>query len=156
MCVCNVYPTEPSIGRSSLISRDLQMCCAGTVVHFSAKLTIAPASIRPYPNLWLILRLNPFRIHPVSFSRGSGRDVSTTKNCMSRHVSEGFASSAKATMPAAKGADAEVPVCSTVQIRSGLKAPSMSTVATLLSCPGVPELYVVASVEEHSSRYHGL
>jgi hypothetical protein len=32
----------------------------------------------------------------------------------------------------------------------------MSTVATLLSWPGVPELYVVASVEEHSSRYHGL
>lgn len=32
----------------------------------------------------------------------------------------------------------------------------MSTVATLLSVPGVPELYVVASVDEHSSRYHGL
>lgn len=32
----------------------------------------------------------------------------------------------------------------------------MSTVAMLLSWPGVPELYVVASVDEHSSRYHGL
>ena len=75
---------------------------------------------------------------------------------MSRHVSAGFASKASATIPAANGADADVPVCSTVQIRSGLSAPSMSTVATLLSCPGVPELYVVASVDEHSSRYHGL
>jgi hypothetical protein len=49
-----------------------------------------------------------------------------------------------------------IPVCSTVQMWSGRSLPSMSTVATLLSCPGVPELYVVASVEEHSSRYHGL
>lgn len=49
-----------------------------------------------------------------------------------------------------------IPVCSTVQMWSGRSLPSMSTVATLLSWPGVPELYVVASVEEHSSRYHGL
>lgn len=75
---------------------------------------------------------------------------------MSRHVSEGFASRARAHMPAAKGAEADVPVCSTVQMWSGLKRASMSTVATLLSWPGVPELYVVAKVEEHSSRYQGL
>ncbi|KAE8748947.1 hypothetical protein FOCC_FOCC004352 [Frankliniella occidentalis] len=38
---------------------------------------------------------------------------------------------------------------------SGRSWPSMSTVATLRSLPGVPELYVVASVDEHSSKYHG-
>lgn len=59
-------------------------------------------------------------------------------------------------MPAANGADADVPVCSTVQMRSGRNRPSISTVATLLSWPGVPELYVVANVDEHSSKYHGL
>jgi len=71
-------------------------------------------------------------------------------------VSPAFASRARAAIPAARGADADVPVCSTVQMWSGRSLPSMSTVATLLSWPGVPELYVVASVEEHSSRYHGL
>lgn len=55
-----------------------------------------------------------------------------------------------------RGADADVPVCSTVQIWSGRSLASISTVATLLSCPGVPELYVVARVEEHSSKYQGL
>lgn len=55
-----------------------------------------------------------------------------------------------------RGAEADVPVCSTVQMWSGLNRASISTVATLLSWPGVPELYVVAKVEEHSSKYHGL
>lgn len=67
-----------------------------------------------------------------------------------------FASKASAQIPAARGAEADVPVCSTVHMWSARSLPSMSTVATLLSCPGVPELYVVAKVEEHSSKYQGL
>ena len=38
----------------------------------------------------------------------------------------------------------------------GLNLLSSSTVAMLASWPGVPELYVVANVDEHSSRYQGL
>lgn len=53
--------------------------------------------------------LTPLRIHPLSFSKGPGLEVSTTMNCMSRQVRLGLASSARAHMPAAKGADAEVP-----------------------------------------------
>lgn len=90
------------------------------------------------------------------FSNGVAREVKTTKYCMSLHVSVGLASKAKAQIPAAKGAEADVPVCSTVQMWSGRRRASISTVATLLSCPGVPELYVVANVDEHSSKYHGL
>lgn len=132
------------------------MCCDGTGIQSSAKFTIFPASIKPYPNLWLTFRCTPLTIQPLSFSNGSAFDVNTTKNCKSRQVSAGFACRANAHMPAANGADADVPVCSTVQIRSGRNLPSMSTVATLLSWPGVPELYVVANVDEHSSKYHGL
>lgn len=36
--------------------------------------------------------------------------------CRSRHVKLPFASSTKATIPAANGADAEVPVCDTVHV----------------------------------------
>ena len=50
---------------------------------------------------------------------GAGFEVWTTMCCMSRHVSEGFASSAKAHNPAAKGADADVPVCYTIQEMMG-------------------------------------
>lgn len=102
------------------------------------------------------LRLTPLTSHPASFSSGSGFEVRTTICCMSLHVRVGFASSARAHIPAARGADAEVPVCSTVHMWSGRNLPSISTDAILLSWPGVPELYVVASVDEHSSRYHGL
>lgn len=68
---------------------------------------------------------------------------------------EGFEISHKSIVTMAQSFSV-IPVCSTVQMWSGRSLPSMSTVATLLSWPGVPELYVVASVEEHSSRYHGL
>lgn len=68
---------------------------------------------------------------------------------------EGFEMSCKSIVTMAQPFSV-IPVCSTVQMWSGRSLPSMSTVATLLSWPGVPELYVVASVEEHSSRYHGL
>ena len=94
-------------------------------------------------------------IHPFSGS-GSGRDVKTTKCCMSLQVRLGLASKAKAQMPAASGADADVPVCSDVQRKSGRRDPSISTVVTERSTPGRPELYVVANVDEHSSRYQGL
>ena len=67
-----------------------------------------------------------------------------------------MASSARAAIPAASGAEADVPVCSTVQMWSGRSFASISTVATLLSLPGVPDEYVEASVELHSSRYQGL
>ena len=73
---------------------------------------------------------------------------------MVSHV-EGFEISYKSILTMAEPFSV-IPVCSTVQMWSGRSLPSMSTVATLLSWPGVPELYVVASVEEHSSRYHGL
>lgn len=47
------------------------------------------------------------------------------------------------------------PVCSTVHIRSGRKRASWSHVTTLLSDDGPPELYVVARVDAHSSKYQG-
>lgn len=103
------------------------------MVHFSAKLTKEAASINPYPNLWLTFRFTPVVIQPVSFSNGSERDVNTTRYCISLHVKLGFASNANAQIPAARGAEADVPVCSTVQMWSGRKRASISTVATLLS-----------------------
>lgn len=57
----------------------------------------------------LPLRLTPFRTHPASFSSGPERDERTTKYCISLHVRLGFASRARAAIPAAKGADADVP-----------------------------------------------
>jgi hypothetical protein len=80
----------------------------------------------------------------------------TTKYCMSLHDRFGFASMARAQMPAAMGALAEVPVCCDVQILSGRSLASWSTVAILASWPGVPEEKVDAKVEEHCSRYQGL
>lgn len=75
---------------------------------------------------------------------------------MSLQVKLGLASRASAQIPAASGADADVPVCSEVHRKSGRRDPSMSTVVTERSTPGRPELYVVANVDEHSSRYQGL
>jgi hypothetical protein len=57
----------------------------------------------------LPFRFTPFRTHPASFSRGPERDDRTTKYCISLHVSPAFASRAKAAIPAARGADADVP-----------------------------------------------
>ena len=61
-----------------------------------------------------------------------------TRCCMSLQVSEGLACKARAQIPAAMGALAEVPVCDEVQIRSGLRSPSWSTVVMLASWLGVP------------------
>ena len=80
----------------------------------------------------------------------------TTRYCMSLQVNPGLASRARAHTAAAIGALADVPVCSEVQILSGLSLASWSTVTMLSSCPGVPEEKVVARVEEHCSRYQGL
>ena len=92
---------------------------------------------------------------------------------MSLQVSPLLASSARAQTAAAIGAEADVPVCSDVQIFSGLSLASCaassyicpflpfsrcistlfsftwSTVVMLSSWPGVPDEKVVARVEEH-------
>ena len=106
-----------------------------------------------------------------------GRDISDVEStCMSLHVSPLLASRARAQTAAAIGAEAEVPVCSDVQILSGLSlascaAPSYicpflhfplctstlfsftwSTVVMLSSWPGVPDEKVVARVDEHWGR----
>lgn len=57
----------------------------------------------------LPFRFTPFRTHPASFSSGPEREDRTTKYCMSLHVSPAFASRARAAIPAARGADADVP-----------------------------------------------
>lgn len=59
--------------------------------------------------MYLPLRPTPFDIQPPSRSRGADFDVSTTMYCISRHVNDGFASSANAQSPAASGAEADVP-----------------------------------------------
>ena len=97
----------------------------------------------------------PLVTQPLSWS-GSGRDVNTTRCCMSLQVRLELASKAKAQIPAANGAEADVPVWSEVHRNSGRSEPSISTVAMDRSTSGRPELYVVARVDEHSSRYQGL
>lgn len=56
----------------------------------------------------------PFLPTPFTFQsedfRLAGRAVRTTICCMSRHVSSLLDSNARAQIPAAKGAEAEVPV----------------------------------------------
>lgn len=55
------------------------------------------------------LRPTPLTNQPLSSLRGSYREVMTTRCCMSRHVRSGFASKARAHIPAANGAEALVP-----------------------------------------------
>lgn len=62
-----------------------------------------------HPSCRLPFLLTPLTIQPLSFSSGPALDVSTTRNCMSLQVRLGFASRARAHMPAARGADADVP-----------------------------------------------
>lgn len=68
--------------------------------------------------------------------------------CKSRHVKLPFASSTSAAMPAASGADADVPVCEIVH-------EWCRSVVTIWRSSLLPLLYVVASVELHFSEYHG-
>jgi hypothetical protein len=81
----------------------------------------------------------PLVTQPLSWS-GSGLDVKTTRCCISLQVRLELASRAKAQIPAARGAEAEVPVWSEVQRNSGLSEPSISTVAMDRSTSGRPEL----------------
>ena len=93
-----------------------------------------------YPNWWLNSLPAPFLDQPDSSLRGSALDVMTTRYCISLHVRLGLASRARAVTAAAMGALALVPVCSVVQMWSGLSRASWSTVVMLPSRPGVPEL----------------
>jgi len=58
------------------------------------------------------------RVNFITSMSGSGREVMTTRYCISRHVKAGFASKASAQTPAASGADADVPVWLSVQMWS--------------------------------------
>lgn len=69
--------------------------------------------------------------------------------CRSLHVSSGFASSVSATIPAASGALAEVPVWVFVQAWC-------RSVVTIIFSPVAPLEYVLASVLLHASEYHGM
>ncbi len=68
----------------------------------------------------------------------------------SRQVNFGLASNARAIMPAASGAAADVPVCLIVHL-------CLMSVVIISCSPALssPLLYVVANVDVHSSRYHG-
>ncbi len=61
-----------------------------------------------------------------------------TRCCMSLQLNPGLACKARAQIPAAIGALADVPVCEEVQIRSARRSPSWSTVVMLASWLGVP------------------
>ncbi len=80
----------------------------GTFTQVFANSVIRPASIKPKPKKLLTLKPR-LLIKKLSVLITSDRDVSTIKYMTSRHVNDGFASSAKAIMPAAMGADADVP-----------------------------------------------
>ena len=69
--------------------------------------------------------------------------------CMSRHPNFGFASSVSATIAAAIGAEADVPVCDEVH---------WWRKSVVITCFSVwfPEEYVEARVEEHGSEYQGI
>ena len=54
-------------------------------------------------------RLTPLTIQPFSFSKGPDFEDKMTRYCISRQVRDGFASRARAAIPAAKGAEADVP-----------------------------------------------
>jgi len=84
---------------------------------------------------------------------------------MSRHDSSLFASSARATIAAAIGAEAEVPVC-LVSVDRNYQKKMQSTyravqilrrsVVTICFSAPVPDEYVDANVEAHASEYHGM
>lgn len=80
--------------------------------------------------------------------RFAGLAVLTTMCCISRQVRLGLASRARAQIPAARGADAEVPVWLLVHWWC-------KSVVTTCFSPVEPELYVVARVDEQASLYHG-
>ena len=76
-------------------------------------------------------------------------EVRTSKCCMYRQLRPWFASNANAKIAAAIGADADVPVCFSVQM------PRRSVVIICRSL-FVPEEYVEANVEAQYSEYQGI
>lgn len=120
----------------SMIAPASQWYRGGTVRHFLARETIAPASSTPNPNRWLNSKPTPFIVQWKRFLASNKElrfDVSTVRCWISRHVREGleiiktksnkspnghdwsneshFASKASAKTPAASGAAALVPEC---------------------------------------------
>ena len=158
-CTCSTTPTtapqlalrlssaraRPPIVTSPPSHSVSHLVCSGAASQTCAALTIAPASIRPKPNAWLMLRPAPLtrQSSPRRFARLA---VLTIMCCTSLQVNLGFASSTKAIIPlhhdsfmihyiselfssepAAIGEEAEVPVCEEVQ------RPWRSVVITFLS-----------------------
>lgn len=139
---------------------------------------MAVASIKPYPNEWLTRRPTPFFVHVESWRLAGFAVRTTVNVqkicahdkclprlytfywhyfhfiyhspicCKSLQVKFWFASNTKAAIPAANGADADVPVCETVH-------EWCKSVVTICRSSLLPLLYVVASVELHFSEYHG-
>lgn len=93
----------------------LQNLCSGTVFQFNANSTNRPAFMRPYPNLFETNLPAPFFRQSFD-SNKLGCDDCTSKCCTSRHDNSGFASSPSAMIPAANGAEADVPEKFSVQI----------------------------------------
>ena len=96
-----------------------------------------------------LLPRRPRLLITQSSMRGSGFDDRRTKYCRSRQVKLRLASRAKASIPAAIGADAEVPVCWFVQAWKKFPGVLRSVVMTE-GCQELPLEYVVVKVEEHS------
>ena len=112
------------------------------------RMTNWAASIMPKPKAWLTRLPTPLVFQSSAF-RYFGFAVSTIKCCTSRQVRLRFASKAKAMMPAAIGADAEVPVWFSVHwLRRSVETTCFSSDA--------PLLYVDANVDEHASEYQGM
>ncbi len=68
---------------------------------------------------------------------------------MSRQLSSGLASSVSAMIPAASGAEADVPVWPSVQL-------FLRSVVIIWRSSYDPLLNVEAIVDEHDSEYHGI
>jgi hypothetical protein len=81
------------------------------VVQLIAVLTRPKAFIKPKPNLVLNQKPAAFCCQPGLSTTGSTSEVQTIKCWTSLQLRFGFASNASAMIPAASGADAEVPVC---------------------------------------------
>lgn len=113
-------------------ARIIQIDLSGTRVQLIEALTKPWAFIKPKPNLLLNRYPAVFICQPSLSYRGATSDVNTIKCCTSLHVklplerqirlsrnlgsvaiimNNYFASNASAIIPAANGADADVPVC---------------------------------------------
>lgn len=123
------------------------LCCSGTDTHRLASCTMAYASMSPYPKLCETFLPTPLTSQSEAM-RFSGLAVLITMCCMSLQLRFGLASSARAHIPAAKGAEALVPVWLLVQLWC-------KSVVTTCRSPTAPLLYVDARVELQASLYQG-